>query len=82
MARLPWLIRTRFLGHYEILQIAEEKKHVRKFSYYIMKLYFVCTHKNRLIDAIQMSTFNIPLFIEDQKDFPKLLPFASCMRLD
>ena len=42
-----------------------------------MKLYIVCTHKNRLDEAILMSTNNIPLLKEGQKDFPKLSPFAS-----
>ena len=41
------------------------------------EMYAVCTHYNRLIEAILMSTLNIPLFIEDRKDFPKLSPFAS-----
>ena len=44
MAGLPWLIRTRFLVPYEILPIAQENKYLGKFSYFIMKLYVVCTH--------------------------------------
>ena len=43
MARLPWLIQT-FLSPYEILPIAQENKYLRKFSYFIVKLYVVCTH--------------------------------------
>ena len=43
MARLLWLIRT-FLSPYEILPIAQENKYLRKFSYFIVKLYDVCTH--------------------------------------
>ena len=41
MARLPWLIRT---CPYKILQIAQENKDLGKFSYFVMKLYLVCTH--------------------------------------
>ena len=29
---------------YEILPIAQENKYLRKFSYFIVKLYVVCTH--------------------------------------
>ena len=69
-----------FLSPYEILPIAEENKYLGKFYYFIMKLYVVCTHQNRLIEAILMSTLNIPLLIEDRKDFPELLSFASLPR--
>ena len=31
-----------FLSPYEILPIAQENKYLRKFSYFIMKLYDVC----------------------------------------
>ena len=33
-----------FLSPYEILPIALENKYLRKFSYFIMKLYVACTH--------------------------------------
>ena len=33
-----------FLRPYEILLIAQENKYLRKFSYFIVKLYVVCTH--------------------------------------
>ena len=33
-----------FLSPYEVLPIAAENKNLRKFSYFIMKLYVVCTH--------------------------------------
>ena len=33
-----------FLSPYEILLIAQENKDLRKFSYFIAKLYVVCTH--------------------------------------
>ena len=33
-----------FLSPYEIHQIAQENKYLRKFSYFIVKLYVVCTH--------------------------------------
>ena len=33
-----------FLSPYEILLIAQENKYLRKFSYFIVKLYVVCTH--------------------------------------
>ena len=33
-----------FLSPYEILLRAQENKYLRKFSYFIVKLYVVCTH--------------------------------------
>ena len=33
-----------FFSPYEILPLAQENKHLGKFSYFIMKLYVVCTH--------------------------------------
>ena len=33
-----------FLSPYEILPIAQENKYLRKFSYFIVKLYVVRTH--------------------------------------
>ena len=33
-----------FLSPYEILPLAQENKHLGKFSYFIKKLYIVCTH--------------------------------------
>ena len=33
-----------FLSPYEILPIAQENKYLRKFSYFIVELYVVCTH--------------------------------------
>ena len=33
-----------FLSPYEILPIAQENKYLRKFSYFIMKMYVVCAH--------------------------------------
>ena len=33
-----------FLSPYEILPIAQENKYLWKFSYFIVKLYVVCTH--------------------------------------
>ena len=33
-----------FLSPYKILLIAQENKYLRKFSYFIVKLYVVCTH--------------------------------------
>ena len=59
-----------FLTPYEILPIAQEKKYLGKFSYFIMKLYVVCNHLNRIIDAILMSTLNIPLFYRKSKRHP------------
>ena len=44
MARLHWLIWTRFLSSYEFLPIAQENKYLTKFSYFIMKLYVVQTY--------------------------------------
>ena len=39
MANSNW-----FLSPYKILPIAQENKYLRKFSYFIVKLYVVCTH--------------------------------------
>ena len=33
-----------FLSPYKILPISPENKYLKKFSYFIMKLYVVCTH--------------------------------------
>ena len=33
-----------FLSPYEILPLAQENKYLGKVSYFIMKLYVVCTH--------------------------------------
>ena len=47
---------------YEMLPIAQENKYIRKFSYFIVKLYVVCTHYNRLIEAI-LITINIQITV-------------------
>ena len=71
MAGLPWLFRTRFWAH-EILPIAEENKYLGKFSYLIMELYVVCTHKNP--NEYTQHTF-IVLKIEKQSlNYRYLLP--------
>ena len=57
-----------FLSPYEILPTAQENKYLRKFSYFIAKLYVV---------SILMSTLNIQSLLENRKDFPKLSLFAS-----
>ena len=41
-----------------------------KFSDLIIKMYAACTHQNCLIEAILMSTFNIPLFYGRSETFP------------
>ena len=33
-----------FLSPYEMLPIAQENKYLGKFSYFIMKLFILCTH--------------------------------------
>ena len=40
------------------------------FSYFIKKMYVMCTYKKRLIQTILMSTFNIPLFYRKLKRCP------------
>ena len=42
-----------------------------------MKLYVVCTHMNRLIEAILMSTQIYNYCVENRENFPKLSLFAS-----
>ena len=50
---------------YEIFPIAQENKYLgiifRFFSDFLTKMYVVCFHLNRLIEAIQMNTHNITL---------------------
>ena len=41
-----------------------------KISYFIMNMYVVCTQQNRLIEAILMSTHNIPLYHRRSKRRP------------
>ena len=44
----------------------------------IMKMYVVCSHWDRLIEAIIMTTLNIPLFCRKKReDIHKVSPFAS-----
>ena len=45
-----------FLSPNEILPIAQENRYLRKFSFFIIKLYVVCTHWNCLIEAPLIST--------------------------
>ena len=33
-----------FLSPYEILPLTQENRHLGQFSYFIMKLYVLCTH--------------------------------------
>ena len=56
-----------FLSPNEIPLIAQESKYLEKFSYFIMKLYVVCTHYNHLIEVILMSTHNISLLYRKLK---------------
>ena len=44
VARLSWLIRTKFFSPFEIFLITQNNKYLVKFSHFIMKLYVVCTH--------------------------------------
>ena len=65
-----------FLSPYEILPVAQEKKYLGNFLYFIMKLYVVYIHENCLIEAI-LKYLTYHYCIKYQKDFPKLSPFAS-----
>ena len=62
-----------FLSPYEILPIAQTNI-LRKFPYFIMKLYVLCTHENRLVarrcDSNEYTQHTI--FVESWKYFPKL----------
>ena len=58
-----------FFSPYKILPIAKENKYLGIFSYFIMELFVVCTHKNRLIEAIPMSTLNIQSLCRKSKRF-------------
>ena len=67
IARTPM---TRVL--YEILPTAQENKYLRKFSYFIMKLYVVCT---RLGDSNEYSQHTIIVWkIEKSLNNRHLLP--------
>ena len=58
-----------FLSPYEILPIDQENTYLRQLSYFIMKLYVVCTNLNHLGD--------IQLSCRRSIDFPELAIFAS-----
>ena len=47
--------------------ISRKQKFRKKVSYFIMTLYVFCTHWNRLIEAILMSTLNIKLLSRKSK---------------
>ena len=66
-----------FLSPYEIYPVDQENKYLRKLSYFIIKLYVVCTHWNRLFEAILMSSLNIQLLCRRSLDFQELAIFAS-----
>ena len=54
----------------EILWIAQENKYLGNFSYFIMKLYDLYTHYNRIIEAILMNKLNIQLLCRKLQRFP------------
>ena len=59
-----------FFSPYKLLPPIAQEKYVMIFSYFIIELYVVCTHKNRLIEAILMSTLNIQSLCRKSKRFP------------
>ena len=59
-----------FFSPYKFLPIAQENKYLGIFSYFVTDLYVVCTHMNRLIEAILMSTLNIQSLCRKSKRFP------------
>ena len=63
VACLPWLNRLVF----ESLRNSSDSPNFRHCSYFIIKLYVVCTNKKRLIKAILMSTLNISLLSSKSK---------------
>ena len=71
MVRLPWLIRTRFKPLRNSSDSAR-KQIFREVSYFITKLYVVCTHKNRLDELTQHT-----IMCRKSKRYPKLSLFAS-----
>ena len=69
-----------FLSPYEILPLTQENKYLGKFSYFIMKLYVVCTHWNHLIKVILMRTLNIKLLwksLNYRYSLPDLAPWLT-----
>ena len=56
-----------FLSPYKILPTILEKKYLRKFFLFIIRLSVVYTHKNRLFEAILINTPNLPLLYRRPK---------------
>ena len=73
ISRLPWLIRTYFWVSPIFLFLAQVKK-LKEIVLFYHELYVVCTHKNRLIEAILMSTLNIPLLSKQSLSYRHLPP--------
>ena len=61
-----------FFSPYKILPLAQESKYLGKFSYFIMELYVVCTHRGDSYEYIQHI-----IIVKEIKKIPKLLLFAS-----
>ena len=73
MTLLPWIIRTCFWFLWKFFQHLKKTNiqgYLRNFFYYILKMYVVCTHQNCLIEAILMSTLNIPFYYRRSKRHP------------
>ena len=66
-----------FLNPYEILPIAHNTQILREIFLFYHEIYVLCTHKNRLIEAILMSTINVQLICRKSKKIPNLSQFAS-----
>ena len=77
MVRLPWQVRSHFWVLRTFFPIARKKVYRDNLgicSYLIM--YGVWTHQNRLIEAILISTLNIPLFYIRSKRHPYIIPIC------
>ena len=73
-----------FFSTYDIFSIIKKNRYSGKFSYFIMKLYVVCTHYNHLIEAILMSILNMPSLYRRYKNslnnchfLPDLVPWLT-----
>ena len=79
IARLPWLIRSRF--PYEILSDGSRKEVFRN-NLEIEIVFLILPWKRMLCLLMTIASFSTYLYlIEDRKDIPKLFPFAPYLAL-
>ena len=67
MADSNWL-----LSLTTFLPTDQENEYLQRFSYFILKLYVVCSLKNCLSEAILKSNSTYNHCVQNRKDFPNL----------